>query len=287
MTFQPSRRQVITAAAGVAAVIGSLRPRSGLADAAVPGTPGEILNAYRKMRYALHNRPVFWWMKATKYGLVDDVLTPLYGMEIASIFKVENDAEGFVGRSLEIVYSTDLATGELLKEWQNPYTGKVLPIRNVPVGPNSVRYTLAGPELPTSLPGAKLDSKHVSGLWAESGGLWYRDDTSAVVTQLDGRSAKPFRVYDWPTYHSQLADIADPAIDSAPCTVSFTAVSTWQRWMGMADAPGNLMTRGAGQKVDRFDELPTTFRNLLAELHPVIADDPEAALDMQPFRFER
>jgi hypothetical protein len=51
--------------------------------------------------------------------------------------------------------------------------------------------------------------------------------------------------------------------------------------------PGNLLTRGSGQKVDRFDELPETFRNLLAELHPKIAEDPAAALDMEPFRFER
>ena len=134
----------------------------------MPSSGGEILNAYRKMRFAQHERPTYWWMKATKYGLRDDILTPLYGMEIASIFKVQEEAAGFVNRSLEIVYSTDLATGELLKEWKNPYTGETLPIKNVPVGPNTVRYTEAGPELPTSLPGASTTTLRSVGSPASS-----------------------------------------------------------------------------------------------------------------------
>jgi hypothetical protein len=287
MAHAISRRQVIKAAAGVSAALATA-PRAGLAaghDA--PSGPEEILRAYRKMRFGLHERPVYWWMKATKYGLVDDALTALYNMEIASFFKVKADGDGFVGRSLEMVYSTDVQTGERLDEWENPYTGKVVPIRDLPIGPNDVRYNAHGRELPTSLPGAKLEAQHETNLWAESGGIWFRDDTSAVVTQLDGLSARPFRVYDWPTYHARLDDVMDEELDSAPCTVSFQAVSTFQRWMGMGDMPGNLMTRGSGQKVDRFEDLPASFRKPLRELHPAIADDPEGALDMEPFRFER
>ena len=287
MTYQISRRHVIRAAAGVATALAGQRIAFAGASAEIPNGPEEILTAYRKMRFALHQRPLYWWIKATKYGLRDDVLTPLYGMEVASIFKVEEDEQGFVGRSLEIVYSTDLETGELLVEWENPYTGKMLPVQNVPIGPNRVRYTTDGPELPSSLPGAKLEGQHETELWAESGGLWFRDDTSAVVTQLDGRSAKPFRVYDWPTYHARLADVVNEDLDSAPCTVSFQAVSTWQRWMGMGAAPGNLLSRGSGQKVAAFEELPESFRRLLSAQHPAIAENPAGALDMEPFRFER
>lgn len=287
--MQPSfsRRRILRVAAS-AAVLSPLASSCALEPTVVPAAdPNRLLQIYRKMRFALHHEPVYWWMRATKYALVGSELTPLYEMEIASIFKiVKTDSAGFTAKTLEIVYSTDPETGELLKDWVNPYTGAALPLQNIPVGPNSVNYTVAGAELPTELPGATLEATREFGpIWFEADSVWLRDDTIAVVTQVDGKS-KPFRVYDQPTYHSRLADV-EAAGDSAPCTVAFTAVSDWQRWMGMADRPGNLMTRGSGQKVAGFDRLPERFRRLLAENHPTIAADPEKALDLPPFRFER
>jgi catechol 2,3-dioxygenase-like lactoylglutathione lyase family enzyme len=72
-----SRRRVIAAAAGVTTALAGQRAAPGAAGAAVPAEPGAILRAYRKMGYALHERPVYGWMKAAKYGLRDDILTPL------------------------------------------------------------------------------------------------------------------------------------------------------------------------------------------------------------------
>ncbi len=286
MTEPVTRRCVITAAAGVAAALAA--PSSRIAGAAAaPATPTEILAAYRKMHFALHERPLFWWIKATKYGLVDDEITALYQMDIASFFELESDRDGFIRRSLEIVYSTDVESGELLTEWENPYTGAVVPVSHTPIGPTRMRYGPQGRELPTSLPGAQLESHHETALNVEGDGIWFRDDTSAVVTQLDGKSPKPFRVYDWSTYHSKLSDVVDKSTDSAPCTIAFQAISGWQRWMGMGAAPGNLLSRGSGQKVAAFDDLPSSFRTLLAENHSEIADDPIGALGMDQFRFER
>lgn len=272
------------------ALAGALGPRL---TAAAPQRPGltsseELFAAYRKVRLAADEQPLFWWIKATKYGLVEDVLTPLYGMEIASIFKTVSRPNGrFAARSLEIVYSTDLETGELLEAWKNPYTGATMPVSHVPVGPNVLEYDLDGPKLPTELPGARLETENVFGeAWAENGGFWIRDDNAALVTQLDGKG-QPFRVYDWATYHAALADIENPAIASAPATVSFQAVSTWQRWMGMDDRPGNLVSRGSGQKVARYEELPERFRGFFEAQHPELAEDPVRALDRDAYRFER
>lgn len=282
-----SRRRILKIAAATP-LLGSIGPSKAATQSGPPSGPTELLATYRKMRFALHDRPVFWWMRATKYGLVDGKLTPLYGMEIGNISKVvASDSDSFTAKTLEIVYSTDGETGELLDEWVNPYTGVTLPMHNIPIGPNSLNHTVEGPELPTELPGAKLDASAEFGpLWSEGGSVWIRDDTSALVTQLDGKS-KPFRVYDWPTYQSSLADLQNPNLDSARCNVSFTAVSDWQRWMSMQDRPGNLMSRASGQKADHFDQLPERFRRLLAEHHPIIFEDPEKALDLPPFRFER
>lgn len=288
MSHNISRRYVLKVAA-TASLVGTLgASQTAAASETASADPNRLLQIYRKMRFALHQEPVYWWMRATKYGLVDSLLTPLYEMEIASIFKVvRTDSDSFTTKALEIVYATDPKSGKLLEEWVNPYTGVGLPMNNVPVGPNTINYTIEGAELPTELPGAKLEAIREFGpVWFEADSVWLRDDTAALVTQLDGKS-EPFRVYDWPTYHSSLADVQDTTSKSAPCGVSFTAVSDWQRWMGMKDRPGNLMTRGSGKKVASYDQLPERFRGLLTENHPTIAADPEKALDLPPFRFER
>ena len=248
----------------------------------------ELLLSYRKLRFALHNRPLFWWLRATKYGLIDGVLTPLYEMHIGSFFQIkEQGSREFAATSLEMVYATALDSDQLLEQWTNPYTKQSVAVNNVPIGPNTVAYTASGPELPTRLPGARLEPSHSFGpLWVEDDDIWLRDDTSAVVTQLDGASS-PFRVYDWPTYHGRRADVENQSLDSAPCTVSFYAVSNWQRWMGMGERPGNLVSRGFGKKVDRYDQLPARFRALLERQHPDIAEDPARALAKSQYRFER
>lgn len=272
------------------ALAGALAPRLGARAAEARGLDSaeELFQAYRKLRFALHDRPLFWWIRATKYGLFEDVLTPLYGMEIASIFQtVPRPNNRFAARSLEIVYSTDLETGELLDEWTNPYTGTTVPVSHVPVGPNVLEYDLDGPRLPTELPGARLESENVFGeAWAHNGGFWMRDDNAAVVTQLDGKG-QPFRVYDWATYHADLEEVLDAGVYSVAATVSFQAVSTWQRWMGMGSRPGNLVSRGSGQKVSRYEELPPRFRRLFESQHPELAADPAGALDRDAYRFER
>lgn len=283
------RRRVLGGlAAAVAAPALAVRPAAAaFGGGAQAGDPAWTFRAFRKLRFAMHEQPVFWWMKATKFGLVDSRLTPLYGMEIASIFRVKNRPDGgFTAKSLEFVYTVDPDTRELLDELINPYTGDVLPVSDVPVGPAEVEYAPSGPTLSSELPGATIDSTHDSGVIVNDGQVWLRDDTSAVVTPTDAARA-PFLVSDWATYHGRVADIEAPELASAPATVAFQAISSWQVRMRMGDRAGSMITRGSGAKVDTFEALPADFRALLKRRHPEIHADPVGALDRPPFRFER
>ena len=282
-----TRRKILKSAGTVALLGGAQLTHGAVPTQALIG-PDNTLKAYQKMRFALDDKLVFWWMRATKYGLVDSEVKPLYGMEIGNIAQVTQvDSVSFTAKTLEIVYATNEETGELLEEWLNPYTGAVRPMQHIPIGPNTLHHTIDGPELPTELPGAKLEATAEFGpMWFEGDSVWVRDDTAALVTQLDGKST-PFRVYDWPTYQSLVAEVQDPELQSARCNITFTAVSDWQRWMGMQGQPGNLLSRASGQKTRDFAELPARFRRLLEENHPFIAENPEKALALPPFRFER
>jgi hypothetical protein len=253
-----------------------------------PADPASLLHAYRKVLFAGHEKPVFWWMKGTKYGIVDNVTTPFYGMEIATILRCQDvAADRFDVLSIEIVYYTDLATGALLERWQNPYTSEWLDMKYVPVGPTRIPYSPAGPQMPKELPGAKIESTHSMGpATVVADDVWIRNDSNASVTRTTG-AERPFLVHDWAVYHASLRDIEDDAVVSAPATVSFIDITSWPPSFKMGDRPGTRMSRAAGRKVDEFGQMPESFRTLLQRVHPEIHRDPAAALVQPTNRFER
>ena len=67
-------------------------------------------------------------------------------------FQAQPRDDGFSVTSLELIYTVDTQTGELIDELKNPYTGELLPCSHTPVGPTTVNYSSTGLELPTELP---------------------------------------------------------------------------------------------------------------------------------------
>jgi hypothetical protein len=250
---------------------------------------GERLRLYRRLRFAMHEDVFFWWLRGTKFGVIDARVTPLYNMEIASIFRCKAGAgDEFSVTSLELVYNTDLKTGQPLTQWRNPYTDEMVAMRPAdPVGPVTVPYRASGPELPTSLPGASLRHEHHTEFLDGDGDTQLlRDESVAVVTRL-GTQAPDFLVNDLSTYQASKRDLANKRLLAPPASVAFTAVSNWQLWMKMGERPGSLLSRAVGRKVARLADCPRSYMDLLARFHPDILRDPQAALARPQARFER
>jgi len=279
-----SRRLVLKLATGsllLPAVAGAAGSNA-LADA---NEPQALLRAYRRLRYAEGDTLAFWWMRATKYGLVGDRLTPLFGMEIGNIARTRTIDGGFAATALEMVFFTDLATGRRTGSIVNPYTGEKLPRNDSLVGPTTINYALDGTEYPAALPGVKLEIEPVMKVFAVVGDdIWIRDDSTARVTPV-AAGAPRFWVSDWSTYQGSRAALADASLASVPGHVTFNSVSSWIDWMKMGDRPGYMLSRGSGRKFARFDELPASFLDIVRERYPAIVKDPGGALDQPAFRF--
>jgi hypothetical protein len=260
-----------------------------LGQAIAAEQPADFLQRYRKLRFAMHENLFCWWLRGTKFGVVDARVTPLYNMEIASLFRCQQGpGDEFSVVSLELVYNTDLVSGEPLTEWRNPYSGDTVAMRPAdPVGPVTVPYRASGPVLPTSLPGASLRHEH---RWAFFDGdqdtQLLRDESVSTVTPV-GVIAPDFVVSDLSTYQASKRDLANKRLALAPASVAFNAVSNWQRWMKMGDRPGNLLSRGVGRKVAKIADCPAPYQKLLARFHPEILRDPASALQRPPARFDR
>ena len=276
-----NRRQMLHGSAALSLVMSAASVAENLS--------GDFLHRYRKLRFALHEDVFFWWLRGTKFGVIDSRVTPLYNMEIASIFRCKaGSGDEFSVTSLELVYNTDLATGQPLTQWHNPYTDETVAMRAAdPVGPVTVPYRATGPELPTSLPGASLRHQHNSEFLDGGGDTQIlRDESVAVVTRL-GTQAPDFIVNDLSTYQASKRDLANKRLLAPPASVAFTAVSNWQLWMKMGERPGSLLSRAVGGKAARLADCPKSYVDLLARFHPEILRDPAAALLRPAAKFER
>jgi hypothetical protein len=280
------RRELLGGALGVmaAAVAG------GGAQAAVGRAAATIdpVKMYRKLHYRTDDGLIFWWLQGPKYGQVGTTLTPLYQSNVGTFQRIRQlDDGGFEVTGLEINLITDVATGEPLEEFRNPYTGEMLAARFNPMGPTVVRYRPDNTRsLPTEIGGARLESVVTLHPPLVVGDDVFQRDESVARVFAPGR-ATPFEVNDIAVYHGSLANLSDPAVSVGEATVFFAEVTGWQRWMNMGDRPGNLTSRMTGRKVRRYEDLPAVWRERLAQRAPEIAADPVAALDRKTAAFDR
>lgn len=244
---------------------------------------------YRKLRYRADEGLVFWWIVARKFGQVGTKLDPLFDMQVGSLMRVKNAADGsYDVTSLEIVFYTDIDTGAFLREWKNPYTNEVLPMKHDPLGPTTTKHTPAGdPIRPTELGGSKLEARSLnSAPLVEGDDIWIKHESTATVFPRDGKG-EPFRVNDWSTYHAKLSEVADAKTPFVSSTVHLQEVTSWSRWMNMAEKAGNQTSSGVGRKVKSYAEMPAVWRKLVEEIDPDVAKDPLGVLDRPTAKFER
>lgn len=277
-------RRVAAGLLGSALAAPALARASGLD----PENKTDALAIYRRMRLCGDQRTFFWWMSGTRYAQIENRLTPMFDIEICSIMRVRDTGpDAFELSQLEMVFNRPVGGGPLLDRWTNPMTGEELTPVYRPVGPVKVPYTVDGSRPPAELPGARIEmTRPPKRIVINGDDVFLRDDSQAEVIQNDG-VGRPYRVNDFAEYHASRRAVENRREAFVPATVSFTAVTGWQRWWKMADRPGGSVARAMGRKVARWEEMPAFTREAVAKLYPTIAADPTKALDLPAFRFER
>lgn len=277
-----NRRSFVRAAGGVGAI--SLMP---LALGRAAGTrvpldyddPSDLFAALIKLRGDLDGKLVFWWLQGIRYGVVGAVATPLFQTHAASIQRFEAQEDGsYVATFFEASYYTDLKTGELLKEWRNPFTGKLNKVESILLGPVKNRLSVDGMSAPEDPPGVTMEMSTETGPAVVAGDdIWIKSDTKAKIVTKDG-SRPTYHGADLSTYLGRKSELEDSSIRSASSTVHYQSATNWRSWMGLGDVPGHLMARAVGRKVQSPAEFPAEYLALVDSEHPGLFDDPEATM---------
>lgn len=207
-----------------------------------------------------------------RQGERDRLLFRVEGMNVRACSAASDPerGEGFALVSRELLLYLDPETGEVVDEWQNPWTGEtneVLHVNNDPV--NFEMYEADRDGAPTTWPGVVAD------------GLWHQRTTVPLFypNPLGG----DFQAEVGGTYHAtemfNFFGDTESLLDTdeeAEVHVGWVRVSDWLPWMEMGGREGSLYFHTAGSKLGSTDELPEVMRTAIEERYPRYAGPPPA-----------
>jgi hypothetical protein len=181
--------------------------------------------------------------------------------------RFEEAPEGWRILSREVLYYVDPDSGEILEQWSNPFLGgrsvDVVHVSNDPI--NGI-FTLGG-RGPLAAPYPYIA---------------YGDDIIFQWNFFIHRPAAMSRK-DYPLYssgdmdqHAELwgiqghkSDVLNPAITSAPATISWSRVASWLPFMEMGNRPGTVVFHSHSYKLTGgVDDLPRQFRDYTEKHYP-------------------
>ncbi len=263
-----------TAEAGPAgALAAGPTPAGGVDD------PAAFNRHYRRIRYAPGTDLLFWWMRGRRYGLVDNQLIPFFDMHVGSMHRCRDlDDDRFEVSSAATIYFTDLQTGELLENWNNPVTGKVVRFNYAPPRAGRSEYSYRDGVLESApMAGVRQDERHShSPLRVVGDEAWFTEETSMIAHfEATGQS---IRVHDTSTYGSPVAALLDPGARFVPAVEHFNDYNDWSPRFQMGDRPGTSVARCSGRKVATLAEMPADFLRIARRVHPDAFADPARTL---------
>ena len=248
------------------------------AVAATPdlSTPESQLGAMRRIQCsAKDGKPVTYYWKGVAYSRVpgepDRQLFRVEGMNVRQCGPLKgatNKAE-FRLVSREILLYEDPVTGEVLRNWTNPWTGNTVEVMHVANDPVNGNYGLVGRDgKPTNLPFAVLGDQW----WLTTGvPLFYTNPLGGEYQRYVGGT---YHVTELFNFFGAADDLADPKTDSAATAVSWQRLSMWLPWMEMGDRAGMLYFHTAGRKLDKWDDLSPVMKTEIAKNYPAYRDPP-------------
>ncbi len=206
-------------------------------------------------------------------GEPDRLLFTGEGMNIRQCVSVEDPKQGKGWRlvSKEIMLYLDPATGQVLREWKNPWTGETVEVMQIANDPVNQR-----PTFPVSADGKpfKIPNLRRQGKWLFMPlevPLFYNNPLAGSYQDFIGGKYQAMEIFDF-------AMDAESALDSRQKTiypsVSWVRISDWMPWMKMRGRQGQMVFNAMGNKVKSIDELPAVLREEIARNYPGYTSAP-------------
>lgn len=214
----------------------------------------------------------FWRGNSTIYAYTPDGTIPLLKTESGERSWWKRDGDNHVRFSSSITRFLDAQTQRPIDEFTNPFTR-----RRVELSPGRMRrqdgevFTARGSYFPISR--ARFpdmyDDKPLQLDWTSSGDMIRisRIENFAPVVKRS--------MYEVRTYFAPAADALDEDLASTAAASAGWFVSSYSRWLDMADAPGHMLWHFESVKVRGLDDFGSDFLKWARAVEPRFDESPE------------
>lgn len=237
------------------------------------------LTAIIKMRASMDNSIVMGGVTGLYYGVVDNRITPLFGVLAGTMSRYKQlDEWRYEGVTFEVAYFTDWNTGELLETFDNPFTGKTVEVPQTRMGPSKLIIGIDGREIPSDNP--RMASMDISHRFIPPR---VEHDDVILVEELHAGTKKDFpgqafHFNEVTTYRAKMADLVNPDVMIANENTHFNVVVTWRPWLNMGDHAGHMLGTAPGGRYATVDDFPPYYVELTNKYHPDVFGDTAALL---------
>lgn len=239
-------------------------------------TTGEQVRAFRRVQCStVDAEPVTFGWRGRAYsrieGVKDRLLFNVEGMNIRHCVTVNDPVlgEGFRLITREILLYLDPETNEILRTWENPWTGdevEVLHVANDPVNQGPLFPSMGGRDfvMPYQFAGDNW--------WLTSTiPLFYTNPLGGDYQQYVGGMYHATEMFNFMGDTASLTSAEDGTADVA---VGWVRVSNWLPWMEMGGRQGLIYMHTAGRKLASYDELPDVMKDEIALNYPEYNQPP-------------
>lgn len=213
-------------------------------------------------------------------GEPDRLLFKAEGMNIRTCTTVDDPVRGKGWRlvSRELLLYLDPKTGEVERQWDNPWTGEkleVLHIANDPVN-QPPQFPKSASGTPYSIPTLRREGRWF--LMPFEAPLFYTNPLQGAYQDWVGGKYHAMEIFD---FAFDAAEMLDTKNATAYPTVSWVRISDFLPWMKMRGRQGQLVFNAMGNKLKSFDELPAVLKTEIATNY-MIYNAPPPVDDKRP-----
>lgn len=228
-----------------------------------------------KVRCSTDAKQTFLTWTGTIYSFVPEEprkrLFKILGMNVGRCIPNQDGSWEFTSR--ELTYYLDPSTGEILRTWENPWTGETVPVIHV---------------------ANKLVQGHLKGTYPAE----VKGDLTTLVFNLFPSYPNPLNEEKFaeyspnPTYQAAelfkfivpTQELYNPeTVSIAQPIISWDRIGPWLPWMKMGNKPGHLIYSAWGSKVESFTDLPQLLQDEMNTRVPLYKNAPESSQDDEDF----
>ncbi|MEP5938413.1 MAG: DUF1838 family protein [Erythrobacter sp.] len=270
-------KSIVAAGTLAGAALFSVQPVA--AQTLDPNVPEDALEITKRLQCGVSaDEPAVYHWSGNIYGrspgVRDKLLFKGEGMNIRRCVEVSDPERGTGWRliSREVMLMLDPETGEVIDEWENPYTGETVDVMQIHNDPVNGR-----PNFATNRDGSPL---RISTL-REVGPfvfmpfevpLFYTNPLAGDYQDNVGNKYHAMEIFDFAALKDELYDASKP---TAYPMISWVRISPWAPWMEMGGRPGQMVFNAMGRKLpEGFEGLPDVLKDEIRENYPIYEQAP-------------